>query len=58
MSEALVLERVDSFYGDSHVLHGVGFTLREGALLALLGPAASAPGSAATGPRLPEEVSP
>ena len=37
MSEALVLEGVDSFYGDSHVLHGVGFTLREGTLLALLG---------------------
>ncbi|HEY0204951.1 MAG TPA: ABC transporter ATP-binding protein [Acetobacteraceae bacterium] len=37
MSEALVLDGVDSFYGDSHVLHGIGFTLREGALLALLG---------------------
>ncbi len=37
MSDALVLDGVDSFYGDSHVLHGVGFTLREGALLALLG---------------------
>ena len=35
--DALVLDGVDSFYGDSHVLHGVGFTLREGALLALLG---------------------
>jgi len=37
VSDALVLDGVDSFYGDSHVLHGVGFTLREGALLALLG---------------------
>jgi len=37
VSDALVLDGVDSFYGDSHVLHGIGFTLREGALLALLG---------------------
>lgn len=37
MSDALVLDGVDSYYGDSHVLHGVGLTLREGALLALLG---------------------
>ncbi len=35
--EALTLTGVDAFYGDSHVLHGVGFTLREGSLLALLG---------------------
>jgi len=34
---ALVLDGVDSFYGDSHVLHGVGFTLPPGGLLALLG---------------------
>ncbi len=36
-TEALTLERVDSFYGDSHVLHGVSLSLREGELLALLG---------------------
>jgi len=34
---ALVLDGVDSFYGDSHVLHGVGFVLPPGGLLALLG---------------------
>ncbi len=37
MSDALVLSDVDSFYGDSHVLHGISFALREGKLLALLG---------------------
>ncbi|HLI99468.1 MAG TPA: ABC transporter ATP-binding protein [Bradyrhizobium sp.] len=26
-----------AFYGDSHILHGVGFSLREGSVLALLG---------------------
>ncbi len=36
-NEALQLSAVDAFYGDSHVLHDVGFTLREGTLLALLG---------------------
>ena len=35
--EALFLAAVDSYYGDSHVLHGVSFSLREGSLLALLG---------------------
>ena len=35
--EALTLRDVDALYGDSHVLHQVSFTLREGALLALLG---------------------
>lgn len=34
---ALSFEGVDTFYGDSHVLHGVGWTLRDGSLLALLG---------------------
>jgi branched-chain amino acid transport system ATP-binding protein len=34
---ALALENVDAFYGDSHVLHGVSFTLGEGRLLGLLG---------------------
>jgi branched-chain amino acid transport system ATP-binding protein len=28
---------VDTYYGDSHVLHGVGFALQEGHLLGLLG---------------------
>ena len=36
-SEALRLEGVDSFYGDSHVLQGVSFSLEPGKLLALLG---------------------
>jgi len=35
--EALVLSNVDAFYGDSHILHGVGFALTEGHVLALLG---------------------
>ncbi len=37
MGDALTLAGVDAYYGDSHVLHGVGLTLREGSLLALLG---------------------
>ena len=37
MSDALTLQAIDAFYGDSHVLHDVGLTLREGTLLALLG---------------------
>jgi branched-chain amino acid transport system ATP-binding protein len=36
-SDALTVSDVDAFYGDSHVLHGVGFTLRAGQLLGLLG---------------------
>ncbi len=36
-SEALSISNVDSFYGDSHVLHGVGFALQAGGLLGLLG---------------------
>ena len=36
-SEALKMDGVDALYGDSHVLHGVGLTLRAGRLLALLG---------------------
>lgn len=36
-TDALVLDAVDSYYGDSHVLHGVSFKLAEGRLLALLG---------------------
>ena len=36
-SDALVLDEVDAFYGDSHVLHGVSLRLGEGRLLGLLG---------------------
>jgi branched-chain amino acid transport system ATP-binding protein len=36
-SEALLLEGIDAYYGDSHVLQGVSFTLAEGRLLGLLG---------------------
>lgn len=36
-SEALSLTNVHAFYGDSHILHGVGFSLQEGHVLALLG---------------------
>ena len=36
-TEALFLSSVDSLYGDSHVLHGVGFSLKESQVLALLG---------------------
>jgi branched-chain amino acid transport system ATP-binding protein len=35
--EALSLTNVHSFYGDSHVLHGVSFALQPGGVLALLG---------------------
>jgi len=36
-STALSLEGIEAYYGDSHVLHGVSFSLREGKVLALLG---------------------
>jgi branched-chain amino acid transport system ATP-binding protein len=36
-SEALRLKDVDAFYGDSHVLHGIGFGIGTGATLGLLG---------------------
>ena len=36
-SEALSIRDVDTYYGDSHVLHGVGFSLQPGRLLGLLG---------------------
>ena len=36
-TEALALEGVDALYGDSHVLHKVGFSLLAGKVLALLG---------------------
>ena len=35
--DALSLENVHAFYGDSHILHGVSFTLQPGSVLALLG---------------------
>src|ERR1700743_1482392 len=35
--EVLTLSNVHAFYGDSHILHGVGFSLKEGEVLALLG---------------------
>jgi branched-chain amino acid transport system ATP-binding protein len=36
-TDALTVTGIDTFYGDSHVLHGVGFTLGQGRLLGLLG---------------------
>jgi len=36
-TEALRVEAVDALYGDSHVLHSIGFSLQEGKVLALLG---------------------
>lgn len=36
-SEILTLDHVDAFYGDSHVLHDVGFALTSGMVLGLLG---------------------
>ena len=36
-TEALHLSDVHAFYGESHILHGVGFSLLEGHVLALLG---------------------
>jgi branched-chain amino acid transport system ATP-binding protein len=36
-TEALSLSSVDALYGESHVLHGVSFTLGAGKVLALLG---------------------
>src|SRR5271154_6141835 len=35
--DALHLRGVHTFYGDSHILHGVSFSLQAGAVLALLG---------------------
>jgi branched-chain amino acid transport system ATP-binding protein len=37
VTDALALTDIDAYYGDSHVLHRVGFLLRERRLLALLG---------------------
>src|SRR5450432_1146241 len=36
-SDALSLTGVHTFYGDSHILHGVSFALQPGGVLALLG---------------------
>jgi branched-chain amino acid transport system ATP-binding protein len=36
-SDALSLADVHAFYGDSHILHGVSFSLQPGGVLALLG---------------------
>ena len=36
-SDALSLTNVHTFYGDSHILHGVSFSLQAGGVLALLG---------------------
>jgi branched-chain amino acid transport system ATP-binding protein len=36
-SDALSLKNVHAFYGDSHILHGVSFSLPPGGVLALLG---------------------
>src|ERR1700760_313944 len=35
--DALSLSNLHTFYGDSHVLHGVSFALQPGGVLALLG---------------------
>ena len=36
-TDALTVAGIDTFYGDSHVLHGVSFSLPPGRLLGLLG---------------------
>src|SRR5471030_877028 len=36
-SDALRLTDVHAYYGDSHILHGVSFSLQPGGVLALLG---------------------
>jgi len=36
-TEALAISGIDTYYGDSHVLHGVSFSLQPGRLLGLLG---------------------
>jgi branched-chain amino acid transport system ATP-binding protein len=36
-SEALSLTNVHTFYGESHILHGISFSLQAGGVLALLG---------------------
>ena len=34
---ALVAENLNTFYGKSHILHGVGLEVREGEIVTLLG---------------------
>ncbi len=36
-AQALAISGIDAYYGNSHVLHGVSFALKEGHLLGLLG---------------------
>jgi branched-chain amino acid transport system ATP-binding protein len=36
-TEALVLDGINALYGDSHVLHDISFSLKQGRVLALLG---------------------
>ena len=36
-TDALAVEGIHAYYGDSHVLHDVSFSLRAGSLLGLLG---------------------
>jgi len=36
-TDALAISGIDTYYGDSHVLHGVSFSLQPGRLLGLLG---------------------
>lgn len=36
-TDALVIDKINSYYGDSHILHDVSLTLRTSSLLALLG---------------------
>jgi len=36
-TDALAVDGIDAYYGDSHVLHGVSFALQPGRLLGLLG---------------------
>ena len=36
-TEALAISDIDAYYGDSHVLHGVSFSLQPGRSLGLLG---------------------
>ena len=37
MTEALTAERLHTYYGKSHILHGVGLTVAEGSITTLLG---------------------
>jgi branched-chain amino acid transport system ATP-binding protein len=37
VTDALIMNDIDAFYGDSHVLHGVSLSLKPGRLLGLLG---------------------